>query len=265
MVVINQGTQTTIKTTTDGVNGEVQHVNIDTVAAGSLANIGVIHNAGTLANGSLANLALAHTVGTVGSVTAIGVLHSAGTLVNGSLANIALVHTLGTVGSVTGVGTITTIGTQIGLGVVTNLTSGSVRITVGTITTGSLTSLAQVYNAGTIQGGTIISDNLQFRHADQYATVVSSGTSTLGTIKAAVSGSAIYITDLIVSAGTTTNVEIASGGTSTPIIGTMHFAANGGLVTNSFKVYPCTASGSALVYKQSVNGPLTISCFGYVD
>lgn len=103
-----------------------------------------------------------------------------------------------------------------------------------------------------------------YRHPDEFATTVSSGTSTLGTIKAAVSGSVIYVTDLTVSAGSATNVEIASGGTSTPIMGTLHFSANGGAVMN-FEVPIRTASGSALVYKQSVDGPLTITAQGYVD
>lgn len=160
---------------------------------------------------------------------------------------------------------------------VTDLTSGSVTVVGGTV--GTIANVAVVHNAGTVAalpdlpggtvdivaGGTIVTDPIQFRHADEFATVVSSGTSVLGTIKAAVAGSAIYITDLIVSAGTATNVEIASGGTSTPIIGTLHFADQGGIAAPNFKVYPRTASGSALVYKQSTNGPLTITCNGYVD
>ena len=139
---------------------------------------------------------------------------------------------------------------------------------------GTITNVAQVDNmakgtvtvVGSVAGiGTITNvPAIGARHADAFATVVSTGTSVMGTIKAAVSGSAIYITDLVVSAGTATNVEIASGGTSTPIIGTMFFSTNGGAVMN-FNTPPATASGSALVYKQSVSGALSITCLGYVD
>lgn len=145
----------------------------------------------------------------------------------------------------------------------------------GTITTvDSVTSVANLAKGtvSSVEGGTVAEvTNVNFgtvdtfyRHPDAFATVVSSGTSTLGTIKAAVSGSQIYVTDLVISAGTTTNVEVASGGTSTPIMGTVHLYTNGGLVSN-FSTPLETASGSALVYKQSVDGPLTITCQGYVD
>lgn len=156
------------------------------------------------------------------------------------------------------------------LGIVSNLTNGTVRISVGTINVGTVLAngdsagtavFVQPAGAGFAVGGTV---STQGRHADGFATVISSGTSTLGTIKPAVSGSAIYVTDLVISAGTTTNLEIASGGTSTPILGTLHFNTNGGAVMN-FVTPIRTASGSALVYKQSVNGALTITCTGYVD
>jgi hypothetical protein len=139
------------------------------------------------------------------------------------------------------------------------LTSGSVRMTVGTITTGSITNLASLIS------GSVDTLGIGRRHADEFATVISSGTSTLGTIRAAVSGSAIYVTSLIISAGSATNVEIASGGTSTPILGTLHLAAQGGAALMPIDPPLRTASGSALVYKQSVNGPLTITATGYID
>jgi hypothetical protein len=147
---------------------------------------------------------------------------------------------------------------------VNNLVKGTVtRVEGGTIQTNQLTG---TINVGTFvnNGGTVISDNYTFRHGDEFSTVVSSGTSTLGTIKAAVAGSAIYVTDIIMSVGTPTNVTIASGGTSTPIIGSIQLNTYGGLVSN-FRIPIRTASGSALVYQQSANGPLTITCNGYVD
>lgn len=146
---------------------------------------------------------------------------------------------------------------DVGVGTAASNWGGSV--TVSNVNSGTITSVANV------AGGTIVNDSIQFRHADEFATVISTGTSTLGTIRAAVSGSQIFVTDIIVSAGTATNVEIASGGTSTPIIGTLHFADNGGMVAPNFKVYPRTVAGSALVYKQSTNGPLTLTVGGYID
>lgn len=92
---------------------------------------------------------------------------------------------------------------------------------------------------------------------------ISVGTSTLGTIKPAVSGSAIFITDLVISAGTQTNLVIGMGGTSTPLMGTLSFAQYGGLVSN-FKVPGSVTSGSALVYQQSANNTLSIYAAGFV-
>ena len=148
----------------------------------------------------------------------------------------------------------------------------------GNIPTGTITALAKgtisvgtmSMTTGTLNGGTL--SNLNFgtidtfyRHTDAFATTVSTGTNVLGTIRAAVSGSIIYVTDLVVSAGSATNVVVASGGTSTPILGTLHLAANGGAVMN-FVTPIRTASGSALVYKQSAAvSPLSITANGYID
>lgn len=138
-------------------------------------------------------------------------------------------------------------------GTLAALTNGTVRMSVGTLTTGTLQNL----NFGTV--------DTFYRHPDSFATVVSTGTLTLGTIKAAVSGSQIFVTDLIISAGSATNVEIASGGTSTPITGTLYLNANGGAVMN-FKTPIRTVAGSALVFKQSsAISPLSITAQGYVD
>lgn len=132
-----------------------------------------------------------------------------------------------------------------------------VRLDVGTGTTASNF------------GGTILNLNFGttdtfYRHPDAFATVVSSGTSVMGTIKAGVAGSAIYVTDLIVSVGSASNVEIGNGGTDLPLIGTLSLAANGGAIMN-FRTPINTSAGSSLVYKQSANIPLSISCQGYVD
>lgn len=132
----------------------------------------------------------------------------------------------------------------------------------GTIGTVAVVNNVVKGTVSVVEAGTI--DTVGLVHADAFQTVVSSGTSTLGTIKPLVSGSQIFVTDLIISAGTATNVEIGDGGTSTPLIGTLHFADNGGAVMN-FRTPISTTSGSALVYKQSTDGPLTITAQGYVN
>lgn len=121
-------------------------------------------------------------------------------------------------------------------------------------------TILAVNNAGT--GSTL---PIGLRHADEFATVISTGTSDLGTIRGSVAGSSIYVTSLVVSAGSATNVVLASGGTSTPIGGTWFFNANGGL-SAQFDPPLRTAAGSALVYKQSTAiSPLTITTTGYID
>jgi len=127
-------------------------------------------------------------------------------------------------------------------------------------TLGAITNLAggtvSIITAGTV-------DTIGLINANAWATVVSTGTNTLGTIKAAVSGSQIFVTDITVSVGSASNVVVASGGTSTPVWGTLFFNANGGAISN-FRSPLATTSGSALVYQQSVGGPMTIQAGGYV-
>lgn len=145
---------------------------------------------------------------------------------------------------------------------VNNLANGTVRISVGTVTTGTLQNLV----SGTINSGTVDSLNIGRRHADEFATVVSTGTNVLGTIRAAVSGSAIYVTGLVISAGSATNVEIGNGGTANPILGTIYLNANGGLALTPIDPPLRTSAGSALIYKQSTAiSPLSITCVGYID
>ena len=144
---------------------------------------------------------------------------------------------------------------------VDNLNNGTVRISVGTVATGTIQNLA----SGTINSGTTESLNIGRRHADEFATVVTSGTSTLGTIRGSVLGSAIYVTNIVVSVGSASNVTIASGGTSTAIGGTFFLSANGGFVNGPIDPPWRTASGSALVFQQSANGPISITATGYID
>lgn len=103
------------------------------------------------------------------------------------------------------------------------------------------------------------------RHQDEFATTINTGTSVLGTIKPAVAGSQIFITGLFISVATATNVEIASGGTSTRIAGTYFLNQNGGVALTPINPPLRTAAGSALVYKQSADNGISITAVGYVD
>ena len=146
---------------------------------------------------------------------------------------------------------------------VANLAKGTITMieggTIGILTAGTINALA----SGTITNGTLLTIGL--RHADEFATQISSGTSVLGTIRGSVAGSQIFVTGLVISVGSASNVEIGSGGTSTNIAGTFFFNANGGAVLMPINPPLRTASGSALVYKQSVSGPLSIMAQGYIE
>ena len=135
--------------------------------------------------------------------------------------------------------------------------------TIGTVARlegGTLTALG----AGTITNGTV--STIGLRHPDEFATLVSTGTSTLGTIKAAVSGSSIYVTSIVVSVGSASNVVIGNGGTSLPLLGTLFFNSNGGIALTPIDPPLRTTAGSALVYQQSAAvSPMTIMVTGYVD
>ncbi len=158
-------------------------------------------------------------------------------------------------------------GTEIAIKTTTDGTTQiqNVRVDGGTV----LATGTVVVSAGTTLGGTL--QNLNFGTIDtfyipanNFATVVSTGTTSFGTIKAAVSGSAIYITDLVISAGSVTNVEIGDGTTgASNILGTLQLTQYGGMVAN-FRIPLKTSTSGTLVYKQSVGCPLTITAQGYV-
>jgi len=138
-------------------------------------------------------------------------------------------------------------------GTVTKVNGGSIVVTTGTV----------VFSSGTIAAGTVQPYGL--RHANYFATIINTTSNNFGTIKPAVAGSAIYVTDMIISVGSATNLEIDSGTTTTPIFGSLYFNAQGGMIAN-FTNPPSTASGSALTYKQSTSGgPLSITVMGYVQ
>ena len=143
--------------------------------------------------------------------------------------------------------------------------------TIGTLGLGSVT-VTSMPSGGTIStnqlGGTVNLGTVQIigqRHADEFATVVTTGTSVLGTIRAAVTGSAIYVTGIAVSVQAASNVVIGNGGTSLPILGTLFFAGSAGIALTPIDPPLRTTSGSALVYQQSANTGMSITCVGYID
>ena len=145
------------------------------------------------------------------------------------------------------------------------LTIGSVRMTVGTLTGGTLQNLVSgTVNAlasGTVSAGTVQTYGL--RHADAFATIVSNSGTVLGTVKAGVAGSAHYITDMLISSQGASNAVLYAGSTLVRA-GTYYFAANGGLVNNLNT--PITVdSGSAITFSTVGTGLVTLEIRGYID
>lgn len=239
-LTVNEGTQTDVYTQALGGGTEIGVVRLDIGTGNSASAWGGttprVSNIGTLE---------------LGSVTVTG-LPSGGTILR-----------VGNVGTV-----------ELGSVTVTGLPSGGTILRINNVGTVELGSVALTSSNGTITQVTTVSNvtngsvdtlGIGRRHADEFATVVTSGTSTLGTIRAAVAGSVIYVTGLIISVQAASNVEIASGGTSTPIAGTFFFAGSGGAAITPIDPPLRTASGSALVYKQSANTGLSITAVGYID
>jgi len=137
------------------------------------------------------------------------------------------------------------------LGAVTNLAGGSVIVTGGTI------------NTGTVFAKTL---GTEVNPANEW-TAISTGTGTAtGTVKAAVAGSVIYVTGLVISGGTNaTQIGVSSGTPTIAILGTMSFAANGGLALTPINPPLRTTSGSALVWSQNGTSNVSITAVGYVE
>lgn len=138
-----------------------------------------------------------------------------------------------------------------------------VRIDVGTLTAlASGTVTAGTVNTGTINTGTV--DSISQLPPNFFGTVINTGTNLFGTIKAAVTGSVIYVTDLTINMGVVGGtVAIYNGSTGAPLAGTFIFNQNGGLVQN-YRVPLQTTSGSALTYQQQGTASLSINVQGFV-
>lgn len=145
---------------------------------------------------------------------------------------------------------------------------GTVRVSVGTMAAGTVntgTINAGTINSATVSGGTInlgTVESVYLQPNGAWTSTINSGTNTLGTLKAIISGSSIYITDLIISVGSASNVAIFGGATTNVIAGTYNLGNNGGLVSN-FRVPINGQNGSAITYQQSVSQPLSITATGF--
>lgn len=119
-------------------------------------------------------------------------------------------------------------------------------------------------NTSTPFTGTMPVDNITTLPANYFGTTVFTGTSTMGTIKPSLgAGTRIYVTDLIISVGSASNVVIGDGTITTPLAGTYFFAANGGLTSN-LRTPIRTSQGGTLVFQQSAAiGSCTITALGY--
>jgi len=98
------------------------------------------------------------------------------------------------------------------------------------------------------------------RHPQAFGSVATTASGTAGAdIHGAVSGSSLYVTDLVISVGTTAmQVSLHPGGTAnTAVFGPYTFAANGGMVSN-FRTPRQITSGSALVYTTNADGTVTV-------
>src|SRR3990167_5146562 len=141
---------------------------------------------------------------------------------------------------------------------------------VGNLNTGTITRLgggSVVVTGGTVNTGTIFAKTIGTEIAPTNEFVGSAtltGTAT-GTLRAAVTGSQIFVTTLIVSVESAGSVSVASGTPTIPLNGTMTFAANGGIAAMPINPPLRTVSGSALVFNQSGTGVIGIWASGFIE
>ena len=127
---------------------------------------------------------------------------------------------------------------------VTGLKSGTVTV-VGNVNTGTISTVGLV-------------------HPDSFGSIGTISSTSTGTVHAAVAGSVIYITDVVISTDTASSITVSSGTSTVPLLGPLHLAANGGMVGN-FVTPLETASGSAVVYDQTGAGTMSVLVKGYID
>lgn len=171
----NTGTNVNIVTGTFNVGSvaitNAPNVNVQSGTQQTLGTVGVVNNLAT---------------GTIAAATLVGGTFQAGTVTNlGTFVNVSTgtQQTLGTVGVVNNIvtGTLANSGTTTGVGVVTALTSGSVTMQVGTLTTGTLQNL----NNGTLALVTTVSNLTNGTvnvNTGTITTIAAGSQNTLGTV-----------------------------------------------------------------------------------
>jgi len=236
--------------------GTMPAISVGNATGGTLDLIkdGTVH----IDSGTITSLGTAIGIGTVtnvGSITNIGALYGGSIVItSGTVTSLASGTTVGTINagtidllkagtiSMINAGTITSVGSVVGMGVVTNLTSGSVRMTLGTLTSGSLTNvgsvvniakvhtggtvpnilggtITQLLNAGTIQnilGGTVKLDGRTGRNVLSYCTTFT-GTASYGTLvgSAAVgAGTSVWVNDVSINNPSTNAICVVGFGTA---------------------------------------------------
>lgn len=233
------------------------HVRLGTITKVEGGTLGLVTTVTNLSNGTIQNS---------GTTTGVGVVSmlSAGTV------NMINAGTLTSLGTVPGVGVVTT---------VSNLSNGSVRMTVGTIAAGSIVVTAGTQrvgtlntgtintgtiNTGTINAGTINAGTVRINpnptiHWMPFGTTT---TGTIGTLVAAPSaGSAILLNSLDISLQSGTAEVLVSYGlvtTGNGVVTRGNFGVLGGLAKTYASPIGGSITGSALTYN-ILSGSGTVS------
>lgn len=146
-------------------------------------------------------------------------------------------------------------------GTITRVEGGTVGLTTRTGNVGTVESGSVVVTKGTISNGTMLPFGIL--HATEFDKRAGTTGTALGTLIPGTASTVYYITRLVISVGTATNVVIASGGTGTPVAGTYYLNQNGGVALMPINPPLRTASGSALVFSQTATGSISIEVGGY--
>ena len=301
LVVLDSGG--TVSEVTNLASGTLDEI-LTVGTLGSISNIAVIHNAGTIAalpdplgsvvvtagtvttsmgdlsGGTLDELTHIGSIDVIGTMPAIAVGESTGGTLDiltgvgtlGSISNIAVVHNAGTIaalpdplGSV-----VVTAGTVSAIGA--DLPGGTVDLVTGVGTLGSISNVAVIHNAGTVQSvsnivtGTLASVTLNPKYTGSQILIAhalgTTGGTVIGTLSAASgAGTYHYVSGLqiVVGAGTT-DVFLGFGTTTTggSVLARGIFTPGGGIMrdftfpirsvgTNSEICYIIAGAGTASV------------------
>src|SRR3990167_7297734 len=224
----------TLNVGTTTVSGNVG-VSTGTITTGSLTNLATLHN-GTVVMPSGTVTSVTNIVGgTIGSVLGIGGTVQVSGASAGTFVNIVT-------------GTQQTLGT---VGVVNNLTNGSINLLTGTLT--------RVSNIGTLESGTVQISSLPVVLGTSYGTLGTTGALVWGTlVSASGAGTRQYVSGLSITvmSGTVdvaiTNVgTIASPQSGNGVLARGNFRSGGGMVRD---FNPIQASGTNVTLAYFLGG-----------